>query len=211
MKKLSLALVATLFISSCRKDEPWPWPPFFELWKGEQTHGNVIATRNGQIWEASAFAYFFDKYNPDHFSLSFLAYSPDGILAESFAIINIPAATGSYQLNNRGDLVGMPPDSVICLFNLVHDDLDLTGGYYPAPWSCLHKPLAMNRQLPLSHGFSPVKVNVNKIWVDEIDTIAGTVKGRFDVVLERNPDDKLSKYPRAFHFQNGAFTARHWP
>ncbi len=54
-------------------------------------------------------------------------------------------------------------------------------------------------------------IETNKVWVDAIDTVAGTISGRFDVTLLKDPDDTRTKFPRTVRFQNGTFTARHWP
>lgn len=187
MKKIALAIVATLFIICCEKEEVWP---FLQIWKGPQNYGQVQATRNGEVWEASAYAFFFIKERPYQFGVSFLSFYPDSILsivAESFSISNIPAAVGVYQIDNTVDLPAPWEGKLRSLFSIKNDDVVITD-YLPDP-----------------------EVESNRVWVDAIDTVAGTISGRFDVTLLKDPDDTRTKFPRKVRFQNGTFTARHWP
>ena len=185
MRKLNFLIVSlTLLFTYCTKEEIWP---FYEIWEGPQNYGQVQALRNGEAWEASAYATFFIKEKPNHCGVSFAAFYPDSVLAESFAISYIPAAVGSYKIHNTKGLSGPWYDSLDCSYHLKHDDVNLAS-YYPDP-----------------------NANTNRIWVDEIDTIAGTISGRFDVTLEKDPDDKVTKYQHTVRFKNGVFKARHWP
>jgi len=187
MKKIALAIVTTLLITCCEKEEIWP---FFDLWKGPQNYGQVQAMRGGEDWEASAYATFFIKERPYQFGVSFLAFYPDSILsivAESFSISNIPAAVGVYQIDNTADLPGPWEGKLRSLFSIKHDDVVITD-YRPGP-----------------------RVESNRVWVDAIDTVVGTVRGRFDVTLLKDPNDTRTKFPRTVRFKNGVFTARHWP
>ncbi|MBL7796837.1 MAG: hypothetical protein JNJ90_10065 [Saprospiraceae bacterium] len=187
MKKIALLAVVALSIICCEKEEVWP---FFQTWKGPQNYGQVHAIRNGEIWEASASGHFFSTSDPHHCAISFTAFYPDSILsvvAESFGFSNVPVAVGSYKIHLSEVLSPAWYDSLRCLYVLKHDDVVITE-YRPDP-----------------------NVESNRVWVDAIDTVAGTISGRFDVTLLKDPDDTRTKFPRTIRFQNGTFTARHWP
>ncbi|MEQ1747517.1 MAG: hypothetical protein ABMA02_18955 [Saprospiraceae bacterium] len=208
MRYFVLLAFAALLFTACQKEEYWDWP-FFEVWKGDQTHGKVTAIRNGQSWEGSAVAYFFNIDNPDRFDLSFSGFFPDGILAENMDISNIPKSVGSYTIYNSQGLSGTwGEDSTSCKFDLIEDDIRLTDGYFPVAWShSLRPPLSQN-QSSLGAPLQFLEIHTNRIWVDAIDTIVGTVSGRFEVTVEKGQDE--SKFPKRFRFKNGAFTARRW-
>lgn len=93
-----------------------------------------------------------------------------------------------YPIDNTVSLPDPWKGELWSFFALKHDDLTIDI-YYPKPG-----------------------VESNKVWVDAIDTVVGTVSGRFNVTLRKAPPgDTRTKFPQTVRFQNGTFTARHWP
>lgn len=175
MKKITLALIAILLITCCEKEEIWP---FFDLWKGPQDYGQVQAMRNNVLWEASAY-FGTDPSKPNHFELEFIAFYPDSIVAETFSIGRIPKQVGEFHVLN------FPPpkyDSLSSLYLLKHDD---------APLEWYYSQTYENRE--------------NKVWINEINTIAGIISGGFDITFRKDTSNDVTKFPNVVRFKNGVF------
>jgi len=175
MRKVTLAIVAAFLITCCEKEEVWP---FFQIWKGPQDYGQVQAMRNDVFWEASAYLSS-HPYRPNHFDLEFTAFYPDSVVAESFSILRIPKQVGEFLVWNYP-----PPkfDNLSSLYLLKHDDI------------------------PLAWYFSKTHENLeNRVWINEIDTIAGIISGGFDITFRKDTGDKTTKFPTIVRFENGVF------
>lgn len=180
MKNQAFVFIISILVVSCKKEEIWP---FGDLWKGAQTFGYVQAQRNGEIWDASASLTKWET-KPDFFEVGFLAYfKSDSTLAESMSLQNIPIAKGSYNVYRTIGLGGTWIDSLGAIYVLRYDDV----------------PRAT---------YFPDNDRNSRLWVDEIDTISGTISGRFDLFFKKDTADKVTKYPSHIHFENGVFQAR---
>jgi len=183
MNKLVFVMVVVLLALCCEKEAVWL---FDEIWEGPQEYGNVHALRNGEIWEASA-SLRLRKDKPNFFEIGFLAYSEkDSILAESMGLHIIPLEKGIYTVHHTIGLIGTWKDS--------------TGGIY----------LLRNDDVPRATYF-PDANRSNRLWIDDIDTLSGTISGRFDLFFKKDTADKVTKYPSLIHFEKGEFKARFRP
>jgi hypothetical protein len=181
---LFITIAAALFVIGCKKDETWS---FGEIWKGSQEYGYVQALRNGEKWEASAIAVFRED-RPKHCEINFLAYfqADTNILAESLGLILVPVKIGVFNVYNTIGLQSTSwADSTSGIYGLRYDD----------------QPRAT--YFPYSNPF--IK---NQIWVDEVDSKAGTISGRFDVTFLIDKEDSDTKYPHVIRFSDGVFKTK---
>jgi hypothetical protein len=184
MRKLTfLAICFTLLFTYCKKEEIWPYG---ETWKGPQDYGYVQALRNSEPWEASA-SLTLVQDRPQYCAIKFYSYfKTDSILAESLSLINAPIKVGSYTVYHTYGLGGKWADSLRGLYVLRYDDVP-RATYFPDS----NKP--------------------NRLWIDAIDTLSGTISGRFDLFFKKDTADKVTKYPGSIHFESGVFKASFRP
>jgi hypothetical protein len=184
MRRLTYLIVFLILIFTyCKKEEIWPYG---ETWKGPQDYGYVQALRNGEAWEASASLHLREN-KPNYCEIEFYSYfKSDSILAESLGLISVPIEKGTYNVHHTIGLGGTWVDSVSSLYVLLYDDVP-RATYFPDS----NKP--------------------NRLWIDAIDTLSGTISGRFDLFFKKDTADKVTKYPGSIHFESGVFKARFWP
>jgi len=180
MKKITFVGFSVLLIICCKKEEYWS---LGETWKGTQEYGYVNAIRNGEYWEASAIATQSDEY-PAYGAINFLAYfESDSILAESFSFSHVPMKSGKFNVHNTLGRNGQWVDS-------------LRGGYYLVYYDVFRAK------------YFPDSSKTNYIWIQEIDTIGGSIRGKFDVTFRIGKDHEDTNYPRQIHFADGVFDCR---
>lgn len=176
MKNLKLLhLFLLLFLLSCSKDEQAYQLPIYS--EGPQDTGWGKATRDGQAWNATAFARR-HRDGSGFIGLDFNTYTEFDELREILAFNEIPFKVGKYPVN--GNIDNYNDNLVGCKFAVAESDGDVVGALY-------------------SNNLS-VKGFMNITFVDSINNIVG---GSFDVVkfdrLELDP------YPEQVSFRNGTF------
>lgn len=185
MKQTALLFAASLLILACKKDDT---SPFGEIWKGPQEYGYAKATRNGEVWEASAIAIRRDD-KPKYCGLNFSAYfQTDSIWAESFDFDMVPIKTGTYNVHHTIGLGESWADSLSSLYALVYYDVP-RATYYP-------------------HSVALSLLGKNQLVIEEVDAVEGTISGRFNMTFRIKDQDKDDGYPNLVHFSDGVFKTK---
>ncbi|MFN0035715.1 MAG: hypothetical protein ACKVUS_11660 [Saprospiraceae bacterium] len=124
MKKiLYLAMLATMVIS-CSKDNN----PKLETWAaGPQDTGWGTAVRDGDAWQATAFAVHHHT-DSTYIGLYFNTYTADGLLRETLLLNEIPLQLGTYPL--KGHISEIYDGNVGSTYGFKEDDGDVLGATY---------------------------------------------------------------------------------
>jgi hypothetical protein len=181
MKTNMILMAAALFLlcaACCKKDELEIFEP------GDQAYGTMQADKKvnwigKEKWTASGVA-IREQEQPDRlFRIGGRTYSEDGEERESLTIFEIPLSKGTYPIfTNREDA----QSKVYAVYGRRISDGDVVGALY-----------------------RPTKSNQNCITVTEIDTVSGTVKGRFRVEFSIVDEYDNSEFPDCVLFKNGTF------
>ena len=184
--KTILIIVTTLSFAiffACHKEEKY-WP-LGNYWKGAQSEGKVQALRNGEFWQASVFATFYDHYPAC--SIIFNTLDPiDSVITEELQFDKVPFKECLYPVNNLLQAVFDPIwlDSLKSFYSKAYDDLS-------------------------GPAFFPDTTKNNWILIESVDSVERIMKGKFDVTYNISADGAAgTSYPRVVHFTKGAFEVK---
>ena len=181
---LSLLL---LFICSC-KDEELEIPYFdFEIHSpGPQDTGSGTANVFDKTWQATAYLFPYDQ-DTQFMALRFETYSPEGFLREELYFGNFALIEGSYSLVNNSSASTLMDDYIIYSgYALSEDDGDVVYAGY-----------TLDHQYP--HSF----------YIDQIDTLARTINGRFNVLFKIREENSHLNLAKLVLFEDGEFTVNY--
>ena len=181
--RIIVTILSFAIFFACHKEEKY-WP-LGNYWKGEQREGKVHALRNGEFWEASVFATFYDHYPAC--SITFNTLDPiDTVITEDLGFDKVPFKEGLYSVHHLLKPVFDPiwVDSLRSYYSKAYDDL-----YGPA--------------------FFPDTTKNNWILIESVDSVERIIRGKFDVTYNISDAGAAeTSYPRVVHFTKGAFEVK---
>jgi len=169
-----LFILSSFLLWTCSKDDP-----IIIYEAGPQTDGWAIGIKSGHEWEASASARLWLE-DSTTFSISFLTYSPDGLLRESFGISGMSLRTGSTPI--KYDQSQIETGTVRGNGGILGSDGDLAEAFYTA-----------NND---KDGF---------VDILSIDTVSNIVTGKFELFLNLKQNYGENDHPNKIEIEEGSF------
>ena len=177
MKHTICLLLVALAFTACKKEEV-EGIRLEKTFPGAMDTGKAGATRDGEPWQASAFA----KFHPDsggYIGMSFRTFSEEGFNREVHTITEIPLKRGKYPI--KGHISEIYDGFVGSVYSWLVDDGDVAGPLYDH-----------DDTVP---GFLELTM---------VDTVAKKITGNFDRMVFKNRRPS-SFYPLTVVFENGTF------
>jgi len=179
MKRNIFYIIALCLIASCKKEEQLiPLPDFHP---GPMDTGEVQALRNGEFWQATAYARYHSG-DSSFIGISFTTFSDQGFNREDFSCNEIPLMTGQYLI--KGSYSDIYDGYIGAVYGIAEDDGDL-----------------------LNPPYFPEAGSEGRLELTRVDLVNKEIEGKFTRVTFRasSPDPR---FPDRVVFQDGTFKAK---
>jgi hypothetical protein len=177
MKQIIMFFILSLLAIRCHKDQESEYAiPIYT--PGPQDTGWGNAKRDGQNWEATAFA----RRNQDgtnYIGIDLWTFSEEGFIRETLSLNEIPLTPGKYTI--LGNIANTYDGFVGGFYSIAQDDGDVAGP-------------------PYDHDDS----DIGTLELTMVDTVSNIVAGKFDRIVFKNRK-KNSFFPQKVVFENGNF------
>lgn len=187
MKKHIFSIIILICVISCKKEELLiPLPNFHP---GPMDTGEVQALRNGEPWQATAYArYHTIDHNikdSSYVGISFVTFSNEGFNRENFTVDEVFLKIGKRIIRGQLGKWGESYDGYIgAVYSIAEDDGDL-----------------------LNPPYFPEESSEGSLELTRVDLVNKEIEGKFTRVIFRasSPDPR---FPDRVVFQDGTFKAR---
>jgi len=187
MKKHIFSIILLICLISCKKEELLiPLPNFHP---GPMDTGEVLAFRNGEPWQATAYARYhtigYNVKDSSYVGISFVTFSVDGSNRETLALDEVFLQPGSRKIKGRLKKISEAYDGNIgSIYSIAEDDGDL-----------------------LNLPYFPEEGSEGSLELTRVDLVNKEIEGKFTRVIFRasSPDPR---FPDRVVFQDGTFKAK---
>jgi hypothetical protein len=177
MKQMIFLFAVSLLTVGCDKDQTHePIIPFYL--PGAQDTGWGKAQRDGQNWEATAFARRHQD-GKNYIGIDLWTFSEEGFIREKLSLNEILLLEGKYPI--KGNIANTYDGLIGGFYTIAQDDGDVAGP-------------------PYDHDDS----DIGTLELSKVDTANNVVAGKFDRIVFKNRN-KNSVFPKKVVFENGSF------